>query len=669
MENNTQQILDSLSQTRVDDFKTWLEVGMALHASGESCSTWENWSHRSSKFKDGECAKRWATFGNYTGSPITFASVAKMAIEDGYKPSVGFGFDDPIGHSEKPENARKAQNIELKEYLSALFKSGDTVNFVVDSFEKDGKWLPIGKGVNKPFDELIRACDKNSDISYVLGDWDESAGAWIRFNPMNGNGCKNSDVVEYRHCLIESDSLTKDEQLRKIREFNLPCSAIVDSGGKSIHAIVRIDAGSDEKLYHERVSELHTFLEKHGFPVDKACKNASRLSRIAAVTRKGKRQSLLAVNIGPKSFEDWQKKSLLRSRKVRTGKDIRATDPNDMRDNLIGKRFLTMNGSWLIIAQSGIGKSVLAMQLALNFCVGKSTLGLMPSKRMKILFIQAENNEIDIARPFHSVVEIAKFTKEENSLIDTCFIELDEQSATGPVFVELLDELCDEHKPDLVVVDPLLSYIGCDISKQDMCSTFLRNTLNPIITKHNIGLIFIHHTGKPSKDQKDINRGLSYLGIGSSELTNWARAVSIIRENAEDPNVFEFIHAKRANMAGTNAFTYMKHSENAVFWELCDKPLRAVRSEKSSRSKYAYLELEVMPPKKHDKDSSKSEVIAYIQEQLAKHGDPADVGNAFKVYEAVRKNNPLIVFEKPYWHGRLYIPEDTIGTLEGGSND
>lgn len=113
MENNIQEILDTLTQSRVDDFKTWLEVGMALHASGESCATWENWSRRSSKFKDGECQKRWATFGNYGGATITFASVAKLAIEDGYKPSKGFGFDDPIGRYEKPKTAPKSQNTEL----------------------------------------------------------------------------------------------------------------------------------------------------------------------------------------------------------------------------------------------------------------------------------------------------------------------------------------------------------------------------------------------------------------------------------------------------------------------------------------------------------------------------------------------------------------------------
>lgn len=669
MERNISEILSFLTQSQVDDYDTWLKVGMALHADGQPCSVWDEWSKNSHKYQEGACEKHWKTFGNYSGANVGIGSIIQMAKDNGYKPSDGFSWNDPIGRSNECENASKAPNLELKEYLRALFRPGDTVNFVVSSFEKDGKFLPSGKGVNKSFEELIKACDIYEDIGYIFGDWNPKAGAWARINPMSGEGCKNSDVEEFRHCLIESDSLPKEEQLRKIRELNLPCSALVDSGGKSIHAIVKIDAGKDEKLYRERVSKLHEFLAKNGFSVDKACKNASRLSRIAAVTRDGKRQRLIAVNIGGKSYEEWAKNAGKRKYNVKLGKDIRATDPDDKSDNLVGDRFLTMNGSWLIVAQSGIGKSVLAMQLALNFCVGRSTLRLRPSKKMKVLFIQAENNAIDIARPFHSVIRSENFTHEENERIDYYFIELDEQSATGTVFVELLDELCEEYKPDLVIVDPLLSYIGCDISRQDMCATFLRNTLNPIITKHNIGLIFIHHTGKPSKESKDVNHALSYLGIGSSELTNWARAVSVIRENAEDPNVFEFIHAKRASLSGTGAFTYMKHSETAVLWELCEKPLKKVKSEKVSRSKYTYLELETMPPKKHDKDPNKSEVIAYIQGQLAKFGDPADTESAVKVYEAVRKNNPLIVFRKPYWHGRLYIPEVDLSEEKGADND
>lgn len=673
MENDIQQILDSLSQARVDDFKTWLEVGMALHASGEPCSTWENWSRKSSKFKDGECAKRWATFGNYSGSPVTVASVAKMAIEDGYKPSVGFGFDDPIGRFENPKTSQKAQNLELKEYLTALFKSGDIVNFVVDSFEKDGKMLPCGKGVNKPFDELISACNRNTDISYVLGDWNEPAGAWVRFNPMNGNGCKNSDVTEYRHCLIESDSLPKEEQLRKIREFNLPCAAIVDSGGKSIHAIVKIDAGMDENLYRERVHNLHKFLESKGFSVDKACKNASRLTRIAAVTRNGKRQSLLAVNVGAKSYTDWEAHRDIQKLIANNYDDVMKANASDMSDCILGNRHLCKQCPWLIVAASGVGKSVLAMQMAILFGCGRDLWGLSPHKPRSVVLIQAENNFLDLVEPAQSISRILKLTEDEKALLRKNFHVVTDDTHSGSGFVKAFDIICETYHPEIVIVDPLMAYIGGDISKSEVCAKFFRNELNPVVHKHDVALIVLHHTGKPKAQELRkfaSSCDMEYLGIGSSDITNWARAISVILPSVDDENVFEFTHCKRGKRVGGKQKVYLRQGESSkdIFWYETDKPSKPVTAEKVSRSKYAYLELEVMPPKKHDKDTSKSEVIAYIQGQLAKHGDPADVGNAFKVYEAVRKNNPLIVYEKPYWHGRLYIPESSTGTI-GGSND
>ena len=51
---------------------------------------------------------------------------------------------------------------------------------------------------------------------------------------------------------------------------------------------------------------------------------------------------------------------------------------------------------------------------------------------------------------------------------------------TGERFTDAMRHLIGKHKPDLVWLDPLLSFIGDDVSKQDVCSYFLRNLLNPI---------------------------------------------------------------------------------------------------------------------------------------------------------------------------------------------
>lgn len=48
----------------------------------------------------------------------------------------------------------------------------------------------------------------------------------------------------------------------------------------------------------------------------------------------------------------------------------------DFDDLIIEKNFLTKGKTWVISGASGIGKSVLAMQLALGLALGEKTLGL-----------------------------------------------------------------------------------------------------------------------------------------------------------------------------------------------------------------------------------------------------------------------------------------------------
>lgn len=663
MERNISEILSFLTQSQVDDYDTWLKVGMALHADGQPCSVWDEWSKNSHKYQEGACEKHWKTFGNYSGANVGIGSIVQMAKDNGYKPSDGFSWNDPIGRSNGCENANKAPNLELKEYLRALFKSGDIVNFVVSSFEKDGKFLPSGKGVNKSFEELIKACDTYEDIGYILGDWNPKAGAWARINPMSGEGCKNSDVEEFRHCLIESDSLPKEEQLRKIRELNLPCSALVDSGGKSIHAIVKIDAGKDEKLYRERVSKLHEFLAKNGFPVDKACKNASRLSRIAAVTRDGKRQKLIAVNIGTPSYQQWQDNWELLDIRSNTIDDFLNANAEDMSDCLLGYRFLCTECPWLIIAASGIGKSVLAMQMAILFATGRDLWKLKPHKARKVVLIQAENNFLDLVEPAQSITRILGLSETEKADLRKNFRVISDDTHSGEGFVRLLSSICDRYKPEIVIVDPLMAYIGGEISKQEVCTKFFRNGINPVIHRHNIGLIVLHHTGKPrSKDLKNFeqNTDLEYLGIGSSDITNWARAVSIIMPSQHDKNIYEFKHVKRGKRTGSEPVIYLKQGRNHkdIFWYLSEKPEKVVKTQKGDGKRspnanpiYEFLKLETLAP------ISKADLVKYVKEKLASQGEPCADSDVKKVLNSVRKTYMVYDPISQLWTGRLYIPE------------
>ena len=53
---------------------------------------------------------------------------------------------------------------------------------------------------------------------------------------------KNENVTRFQYALVESDTLSIAEQDAIYRKLELPIAALVYSGGKSLHAIVRVDA-------------------------------------------------------------------------------------------------------------------------------------------------------------------------------------------------------------------------------------------------------------------------------------------------------------------------------------------------------------------------------------------------------------------------------------------
>ena len=129
--------------------------------------------------------------------------------------------------------------------MELLFDEDDRVGYVTGDVWQDseGKWVP-SKGIyDRTAGELIASLKKHSDdIGATVGDWKPEVGGWIRFNPLDGEGVKNENVTKFKYALVESDTLPIAEQDILFRKLELPIAALVHSGGKSLHAIVRVDA-------------------------------------------------------------------------------------------------------------------------------------------------------------------------------------------------------------------------------------------------------------------------------------------------------------------------------------------------------------------------------------------------------------------------------------------
>lgn len=491
-----------------------------------------------------------------------------------------------------------------KELLLAAFKPGEGVRMCLGSLNSEGR-EQCDQGAPLTREEwLSRLESVKGDPNKLMMDNKNRCGIYISVNPMKLLGSKDQDVTAYRHCLLEFDEITLQEQWTIITKSRIPATAVISSGGRSLHAWVKVDARNRQE-FDERVKLLYAHFSE--YKPDEANKNVSRYSRLPNCIRFKARQELLALNLGAESFVAWQ----VEQDAAVLGTEILVADllefnADSDKNSVLGNRWLCRGGSCLVVGQSGIGKSSLEMQLAILWAIERPAFGICPVKPLKSLIIQAENDLGDTAEMFQGVWKGMKLPGgEQPEVIRQVQKNLAIRrvsSHTGTQFCDLLRRVIDVERPDLVWLDPALAYLGDDISKQSVCSEFFRNGLNPIAEATGVIFMILHHTGKPAKDPKSKSgwtaSDFSYEGLGSSDVVNWARAVMVLKKF--DENLFELMFPKRGKRAGVRddkgnfiggyaPSLWLKHADRGICWEQVEAPTEeekeSVRSKGKKRTK------------------------------------------------------------------------------------
>ncbi|MBI5385073.1 MAG: AAA family ATPase [Verrucomicrobia bacterium] len=225
---------------------------------------------------------------------------------------------------------------------------------------------------------------------------------------------------------------------------------------------------------------------------------------------------------------------------VRPGED----DPSE----LLKHRFLCRGGGLLLVGPTGIGKSSFAMQAMILWALGREAFGIAPPRPLRSLLVQAENDDGDLAEMRDGVIEGLGLPEADARQAMENIIVVREDARTGLLFfVETLQPALAAHRPDLLWIDPALAYLGGEANSQKDVGGFLRNLLNPLLREFDCGCMVVHHTNKPptGKEKPDWQAGdFAYLGGGSAEWANWARAVIVLR-SVGSHSVFELRAAKR----------------------------------------------------------------------------------------------------------------------------
>jgi RecA-family ATPase len=475
--------------------------------------------------------------------------------------------------------------------IDACFQPDEFVAIAPAAESDEGEIVPR-RGVTLTAAEWKKRVAAKGGIDRLFGT---KLGLFLRINPTCKDGARNEDVAAFRHVLVEFDRdeagkpIPKREQYHAVVASGMPVSVLIDSGNKSLHAWIRVDA-PDAAEYKRRVDVIWEFFS--GINLDRQNRNPSRLSRCPdgwrTVDGEVRRQSLLATGFGAESWEAWQAgRNAPDEGSLMPISRLAAYDTNHDPNNLIGRRWLCRGGSLVVVGQSGIGKSSLCMQLMIQWALGLPAFNITPVAPLRSVLIQAENDVGDLAEMYQGVRQGMALTAAQEAVLDERIFIYRDTTRTGAEFVDAASALVDRHRPDLVWADPLLNYIGDDISEQRIISDFCCKLLNAVSLRTGVVWCLLHHTGKPSKDPKASSHwtasDLAYSGLGSSALTNWARETAVLvrlKTPEGDPPTFQLSMTKRRTRAGMLDSTgqpadtiFVRHSTHGgICWEQCESP-------------------------------------------------------------------------------------------------
>ena len=198
----------------------------------------------------------------------------------------------------------------ITQFLERVFKPGETICIALEAFKPEGspKWIPKNSGGFATLETIKKLLEDKPDLKPL---YNEKAGVWVRINPIikGDDSGEDKSVASFRHVMVEFDTLPKPDQWAVFQRSNLPISAVIDSGGKSLHAWVRGDANNLEQ-FRERQKAVYEYLAD--YIDDSGNKNPSRFSRLPGVLRRdvpegsSGEQHIVSFQIGAKSWEEWE---------------------------------------------------------------------------------------------------------------------------------------------------------------------------------------------------------------------------------------------------------------------------------------------------------------------------------------------------------------------------
>ncbi len=391
---------------------------------------------------------------------------------------------------------------ELSEYLSALFRPEEHVAYLTNPPNIGGEYRCVGGVWSKTVAEIQKSLAKGTDDGFAeaVGTPNPESGAWIVVNPVDGQGRKDANIVAFRHALIECDTIPVNEQVAIYRKLELPCSVIVHSGGKSAHAIVRIDA-ADISEYRKRVDFLFTVCEQNGLAFDKQNRNPSRFTRMPGFIRGEGKQYIISRACGKKSWEEWE--SWIKEQNdslpdFETLTEAEIENPPAPLPELV-EGILSISSKMIIAGPSKAGKSFLLIELAIAIAEGGLWVGRR-CRQGRVLYVNLELHKDSCTRRFSAVYKALFPTGRHVSFIDRWNLRgcAEPMDTLAPKLIRRAKD----RGYALIIVDPIYKVLTGDENNARDMAEFMRY-FDRIAYECGCAVAFCHHHSKGFQGDKN----------------------------------------------------------------------------------------------------------------------------------------------------------------------
>jgi hypothetical protein len=265
--------------------------------------------------------------------------------------------------------------------------------------------------------------------------------------------------------------------------------------------------------------------------------------------------------------------------RVFTPSELRAYNPAQ-EPVLVGDNHVTRGEVFVIGGEPGVGKSRLAVSLAIAGATGSDWLGLKVRHQFRTLILQTENGRYRLKNDFD---EIAR-----DGLDD--WLRISEPPPFGltfsdPEFQADLAAIIADFKPQVVLLDPW-NAAARDDRQKDYAETFdiIRAILPKGDDKPALGIVA--HTHKPQPgERRNGGTGLMHALSGSYVLSAVPRCIWIVVRGSEDETDDSVVVFNPKNSNGQNSSRSAWVRKNGLFepledfdWKQFDKPPEARRT-------------------------------------------------------------------------------------------